>query len=150
MREVAILTPVIIGIGATTCTIGVHSIAVGSTVRLVQRERHLGRMGSGFWIDFTIIVAVILFALSAHLIEIALWAVVFLLCGQFSHLGAAFYHSAVNYTILGYTDVVMSPAWRMLGPLEAADGMLMFGVSTAMVFAVLQGLIQTRFPDLRV
>ena len=33
-------------------------------------------------------------------------------------------------------DVVMSPRWELLGPLEAADGMLMFGVSTALIFAV--------------
>jgi hypothetical protein len=110
----------------------------------------MGRTGAGFRIDFAIVVAVILFALTAHLIEIALWAVVFLLCGEFPHLGAAFYHSAMNYTTLGYGDVVMSPTWRMLGPLEAADGMLMFGVSTAMVFTVIERLIQSRFPDLRV
>ena len=80
----------------------------------------------------------------------ALWAVVFLLGGEFPDLGAAFYHSATNYTTLGYGDVIMSPAWRMLGPLEAADRMFMFSVSTAMVFAAIQGLAQTRFPDLRV
>jgi hypothetical protein len=43
----------------------------------------------------------------------------------------------------------MSPAWRLLGPLEAANGMLMFGVSTAMIFAVIQRLIEARFADLK-
>lgn len=43
----------------------------------------------------------------------------------------------------------MVPHWRLFGPLEAADGMLMFGVSTAMIFAVIQGLIQARFVDLK-
>jgi hypothetical protein len=57
----------------------------------------------------------------------------------------ALYHSAVNYRSLGYGDVVMSAAWRFLGPLETADGMLMFGVSTAMMLAVIERLIQTRF-----
>jgi len=51
----------------------------------------------------------------------------------------------MNYTTLGDTDTVMSPSWRLLAPLEAANGMLMFGVSTAMLFAVIQRLIQTRF-----
>ena len=51
------------------------------------------------------------------------------------------------YTTLGYGDVVMSSSWKLLGPLETADGMLMFGVSTAMLFAVIQRLIQTRFRD---
>jgi hypothetical protein len=43
----------------------------------------------------------------------------------------------------------MSPSWKLLGPLEAANGMLMFGVSTAMIFAVIQRLVQARFVDLK-
>ena len=43
----------------------------------------------------------------------------------------------------------MSPAWRLLGPLEAANGMLMFGVTTAMVFAVIQKLVESMFVDLK-
>jgi len=77
------------------------------------------------------------------------WAILFVICGEFSELGAAYYHSAVNYTTLGYGDLIMTPSWRMLGPLEAANGMLMFGVSTAIIFAVIQRLIQARFTDLR-
>jgi hypothetical protein len=73
----------------------------------------------------------------------------FLLCGEFPDWGSAYYHSAVNYTTLGYGDIIMSPAWKLLGPLEAADGALMFGVSTAMVFAVTQRLFLTRYADLR-
>ena len=90
-----------------------------------------------------------LFAFAAHLVEIALWSVLFMMCGEFSEFAAAFDHSAVNYTTLGYGDVVMTPSWRLLGPLEAADGMLMFGVSTAMIFAVIQRLVLMRFLDLR-
>jgi hypothetical protein len=83
------------------------------------------------------------------LVEIALWALLFKICGEFPDFGAAFDHSAVNYTTLGYGDVIMTPSWRLLGPLEAANGMLMFGVSTAMIFAVILRLIQARFLDLR-
>jgi hypothetical protein len=43
----------------------------------------------------------------------------------------------------------MTLSWKLLGPMEAADGMLMFGVSTAIIFAVIQKLIETRFVDLR-
>ena len=50
----------------------------------------------------------------------------------------------MNYTTLGYGNVIMTPAWRALGPLEAANGMLLFGVSTALIFAVIQRIIQTR------
>ena len=43
----------------------------------------------------------------------------------------------------------MSPQWRLLGPLEAANGILMFGVSTAMIFTLILRLTQTRFLDLK-
>jgi hypothetical protein len=78
-----------------------------------------------------------------------LWAVLFVLCDEFPELATAYYHSAVNYTTLGYGDLLLTPAWRLLGPLEATNGALMFGVSAAMVFAVVQRLVLARFEDLR-
>ena len=83
------------------------------------------------------------------MIEVAVWALLFMICGEFKDFGAAYYHSAVNYSTLGYGDVIMSSTWKLLGPLEAADGSLMFGVSTAMIFAVILRLLETRFADLR-
>jgi hypothetical protein len=68
---------------------------------------------------------------------------------QFPAFATALYHSAVNYTTLGYGDIVMSGRWKFLAPLEVTDGILMFGISTAMIITVIQGLVQTRFPDLR-
>ena len=88
-------------------------------------------------------------ALAAHLSGICLWALLFLLIGEFEAFGTAFYHSSVNYTTLGYGELPMSPAWKMLGPIEATDGLLMFGVSTALIFAVMRQLIQIRFPETR-
>jgi hypothetical protein len=72
-----------------------------------------------------------------------------MLCGEFRAFALAYDHSAVNYTTLGYGNVIMSPSWRLLGPLEAANGMLMFGVSTAIIFTVIQRLLHARFADLR-
>ena len=55
----------------------------------------------------------------------------FLISGEFHEFGVAPYHSAVCDTTLGYGDlVVLSPKWRLLGPLEAANGILMFGVAS--------------------
>lgn len=149
VHRVAILIPLAVGAGAVACTIIVRALALVATVNLIRHERKLGRAGAGFWIDFSIIAVAIAVALVSHLMEIAVWAVLFLVCGEFSDFGIAYYHSAVNYTTLGYGDVLMTPSWRMLGPLEAANGMLMFGVSTAIIFAVIQRLIQARFADLR-
>jgi hypothetical protein len=149
IHRVAILIPLAVGTGAVLCTILIHALALGATVNFFRHERRLGRAGAGFWIDLTIVILTISFAFAAHLVEIALWAGLLVVCGEFQEFGAAYYHSAVNYTTLGYGDLVMSPAWKLLGPLEAADGALMFGVSTAMIFAVTSRVILARFVDLR-
>jgi Ion channel len=147
--RIALLKPLAVSIIPIVCTIFTHALAVMATVRFVRHEKKLGRAGVSFRNDFLIVMLAMSFALAAHLIEITVWAVVFMFCGEFQVFGTALYHSAVNYTTLGYGDLLMTPSWRLLGPLEAANGMLMFGVSTAMIFTVVQRLIQARFVDLR-
>ena len=73
-----------------------------------------------------------------------MWAVVYLMCGEVGNYQQAFYCSAQNYTALGYGDVHLSERWQLLGPLEAVNGLLLFGVSTAIMFAVLSNLIAKR------
>ena len=143
-QEVAVLIPLVLALLTTLITIGVHAVALGATVQFIRREYQFRRAGAGFWTDVAIVAAVTLLALIAHMVEIAIWAVLFNACGEFTGLAPAFYHSAMNYTSLGYGDVVMSASWKLFGPLEAAVGLLMFGVSTAMIFAVMQRLFRTR------
>ena len=143
------LCPSAVAACAIACSLFMHALALSATVRFVRREKQLGLAGANFWTDVAIVSLAILFALAAHLVDIAVWGMLFIACGEFPEFGTAYYHSAVNYTTLGYGDLIMTPKWRLMGPLEAADGMLMFGVSTAIIFAVIQRLIQVRFVDLR-
>ena len=147
--RIPILLPLAVGAVVILCTIFIHALSVSVSLNLLRRERRLGRTGRSFWRDFPIVVLAMLATIVAHLIEIALWAEVFVLCGEFPYFDIAYYHSAVNFTTLGYGDLIMTPHWRFLGPLEAANGMLLFGVSTAMIFALIQWLIQARYADLR-
>jgi hypothetical protein len=144
-----ILFPLAVGVLTVAATILIHALPLGATISIVRREKRLGQEGVSFHGDFATVASMILLVLFAHLIEIALWAAVFMICGEFHDFGTAYYHSAVNYTTLGYGDLLMSPTWRLLGPLEAADGILMFGVSTAMIFTLILRLTQARFVDLR-
>jgi hypothetical protein len=141
--------PLAVGIITFASTFFVHVLPLGATVTIVRREKRLGQAAVSFWSEFAIVALIILLSLLAHLIEIALWAAVFMICGEFHEFGLAYYHSAVNYTTLGYGDLIMSPKWRLLGPMEAANGILMFGVSTAMIFTLILRLTQARFVDLK-
>jgi hypothetical protein len=109
---------VAVGIAAVICTIFIHALPLSATINFVRREERLDRVGVRFWMDTVIVARVILYALVAHLVEIAFWAVLLVICREFSDFDTAYYHSAVNYTSLGYGDIVMSPTWRLLGPLE--------------------------------
>lgn len=149
LHPIALLDPVTVGLVATVCSILIHALPLSATVRLLSREKTLGRVGVSFWTDTRIVARSILSALAAHLLEVAIWAALFVICGEFSDFGTAYYHSAVNYTSLGYGDILMSPGWRLLGPLETADGFLLFGVSTAMIFAVIQRLVEARYKILQ-
>ena len=68
--------------------------------------------------------------------------------GEFTELYEAIYHSAVNFTSLGYGDVVMSKNWKLLGPLEAVNGVLMLAMTAAALMAILQQMIKTQLDAL--
>jgi hypothetical protein len=146
--QVAVLLPMVAGSVTALCTILIHSVALGITVRFFRRERRLGHVGSVVWSNLSVFVLAVSIAFVAHLAEIALWAALFVMCGEFKSFEFAYYHSAVNYTTLGYGDFIMTPSWKLLGPLEAANGALMFGVSTAMIFTIAQRLMHAKFSDL--
>jgi hypothetical protein len=147
-HPISILAPLGVGVIALVCTITIYLVPLRATVNLVRRERMRGHVGTP-WTDLGIFARVVFYASLTHLLEMGFWAALFMICGEFSDFGTAFYHSAVNYTSLGYGDLIMTPSWRLLGPLETANGTLLFGVSTAMIFAVMLWLIQARFADLK-
>jgi hypothetical protein len=141
----ALGAPLLVGVLTIVCTVPLHGTAGYGVVHLAQRAVRSGFAGGRFGRNVIVLSVAMLVALAAHLIQIAAWALVFELCGEFSGFPAAFYHSAVNYTTLGYGDFVMSPPWRLLGPIEAADGMLMFAFSTAIVVTIIQRIVRASF-----
>lgn len=79
-----------------------------------------------------------------NLVQIALWGGLFVWLGEFEHAYEAMYHSAVNFTSLGYGDIVMSRNRKLLGPLEAVNGVLMLGMTAAALMAIVQHMIQSQ------
>src|SRR5271166_3224181 len=121
-----------------------YGMATALILRVVVRLIRSGYAGLGFGKNVAVMMIVTLITAAAHLTQIALWAVALLLCGQVSGFETAFYLSAQNYTALGYGDILLSERWRLLAPLEAINGLLFFGLSTAVLFAVLSHLIANR------
>jgi hypothetical protein len=122
----------------------VQAAAITAIMRLTQRETRRENRSVRWLRGVTVFSRALLLIVLAQLVEIAAWAALFLAVGEFNDLPTAFYHSAMNFSTLGYGDIVMSRQWRLLGPLEAVAGMLMFGISTAVLFAVIQTLTRLR------
>jgi hypothetical protein len=78
-------------------------------------------------------------------VQIGIWGWLFVVLGEFSELYDAVYHSAVNFASLGYGDIVMSKDWKLLGPLEAINGVLMLGMSAAALVVILQQLVKLQY-----
>lgn len=89
-----------------------------------------------------LLLAIMLGLLIGNLLQITLWAALFHYHGEFETFRVAFYHSVVNFTTLGYGDLVMSEGNRLLGALEALNGVLMIGITTGFLFTVLTSLMQ--------
>jgi hypothetical protein len=142
------MNTLILAIPVLLATLTVQAIAINTTVRVVTALIRRGWAGRRFWLDVAIMMLVLIIALMSILVQIAVWAASFLVCGEFGDFATAYYHSAVNFTTLGYGDLVMSRRWRLLGPLEAANGILMCGIAASGLFAVVNRLIKIRLrPD---
>ena len=79
-----------------------------------------------------------------HMIETAIWATFYYSRGLFPDFETSLYFSITSYTTIGFGDVVMPRAWRMLGGIEGISGVLLCGLSTAFVFAIVNALFQMR------
>lgn len=140
-----------IGSGMVTVNLAIQILAL----RLVRGHfQRLGYVGHGLrtmemeevlsWTHTKNLAVIMSFLFLGHLFQFASWALLFVWLGEFSDFSTAFYHSAVNFTSLGYGDIVMSEDWRLLGALEAANGVLMFGITAGLVLAVMTSIVDQR------
>jgi len=106
----------------------------------MNHASHIGS-GQGFMTGIRPLIVVSLAMMFGTLLQIMLWGGLFLWLGEFELAYDAVYHSAVNFTSLGYGDIVMRRERRLLGPLEAVNGVLMLGMSAATLMAILQHMV---------
>jgi len=137
-----VLQQIIIGALMVLLTTSIHGIftyagimALRWRLALMERKAHTG-------ISHLIVSVFVLWMFVAHLIEMGAWAALYRWLDLFDSMETAFYFSSVTYTTLGYGDIVPEVHWRLLATLEAANGFILFGWTTALVFAVFRELGQ--------
>jgi len=93
-----------------------------------------------------VVLMITLFAaiLLLHVIQTSLWAMFYYTQELFSDFETSLYFSMVSFTTIGYGDVLLPRNWRLLGVIEGFSGVLLCGVSTAFIFAVVNAIFQSR------
>ena len=100
---------------------------------------HLARYHTKSLVRATLkLAAFVLWLFLAMVLEVWTWAILYLALGAIGPIEKAVYFSTVTFTTLGFGDITLGEEWRLLSSFEAANGLLMFGWSTALVFAVVQ------------
>ena len=115
-------------------SVALHAVVVARMmVRLIHSTRL--RVFNVFRAHALMLFLVFTVLLASHLVQALLWACAYYLVGGFDDLATSLYFSLSSYTTVGFADVVLPEHLRLLGPLEAATGVLMFGWSTGYIFA---------------
>lgn len=132
----------LLGVGVMAVCVTIQSVVVAFLLRVLlalERRRLIRHSLIG---TSALLTAFMLIMMAGTLGQIAVWAAVFLVRAEFTDFATAFYHSAVNFATLGYGDIVMSEQGRLLGALEAANGVLMFGLTTGVLYTVFNALLR--------
>jgi len=123
----------------------IHGAAMVFLMERIRTHHMLERAQRSRITRVTFVSATLLVLLAATLVEAALWGCTYLAVGALTGFEPALYFSMVTYTGLGYGDMVLPPgSFRLLSSLEAANGILMLGWSTAVTLAVMQRVYGTR------
>ena len=131
------------GLWLIALTIAIHTMGVvmmavaGLRIRARLETRNLG-----FWHAILIVIGVVgtagLLLALLHGIEAAIWAAAYVWLGALNLPKDAILYSVDSMTTRGASGLMLEQHWRMMGALEAADGMLLFVISTAYIFALMQ------------
>ena len=127
----------LVGGAASICNITIHALVMTAVVRVAQRTSARDAPNPSLHLA-GVMVATVLVLMVAHIIEVMVWALAYRIVDAAPAGANLVYFAFVNYTTLGYGDVVPRPDWQLLGPMTAMTGVLMFGWSTAVIFEVLR------------
>ncbi|MDF0517550.1 potassium channel family protein [Bradyrhizobium yuanmingense] len=125
----------LVGTLVSVINIGIHALVtvVAVTIARSAVPRHTRRPRLHL---MSVMIAIAVVLKIAHMLEILMWAATYHIVHAADDADLL-YFAFVNYTTLGYGDITPVPEWRLIGPLTAMNGVLLFGWSAAILFEVL-------------
>ena len=118
---------------------GMASLTTWLLRRRTSLEQNLHILNSSLLLIMVFGIVILL-----HLSEATIWAALFYSRSLFEDFETSLYFSLKTYTTVGYGDILLPHRWRLLGGIEALSGVLLCGLSTAFIFAILNALFQIR------
>jgi len=130
------LLQIIVGAAASICNVMIHALVMAGIIKILRKQ--VEKASLSLWFLVSTMIASVTVLVSAHILEVTVWAACYWLVEAAPAGSNLLYFAFVNYTTLGYGDIIPVERWQLLGPLAAMNGILMFGWSTAVIFEVLQ------------
>jgi hypothetical protein len=127
----------LVGGGATLVNISIHALVMTMVVRVAQTASRR-KIGHPSLFLIAVMVPTVSVLMATHALEVIVWSLTYSIVDAAPANANLVYFAFVNYTTLGYGDVVPVERWRLLGPMTAMNGVLLFGWSTAVMFEVLR------------
>ena len=131
----------VVGTLVSAINIGVHALATVVAVS-IARAAGLRHTDSPRLHLMGVMVATAAVLHVAHTLEIVVWVGTYHLVQAAPPDSDLLYFAFVNYTTLGYGDITPVREWRLIGPLTAMNGILLFGWSAAILFEVLRKTLE--------
>jgi hypothetical protein len=125
------------------CNIAVHALVMSVLIRAAQRTGE--RRTSPQLLLVGVMTVAVSILMIAHTCEVMVWALAYHLVDAAPPAAKLVYFAFVNYTTLGYGDVLPVESWQLLGPMTAMNGVLLFGWSTAVMFEILRRVLTRNF-----
>jgi voltage-gated potassium channel Kch len=120
----------------------IHFLCTLGVMHWIRSIKRGNRQSRGVFTNATVLAALILAMSLAAIFEAGLWAAFYLREGALENFEEALYFSLVTFTTLGYGDISLGEEWRLLSAFEAANGIILFGWTTALIVAVLQRILR--------
>jgi hypothetical protein len=127
----------LVGGGVSVANIAIHALVMTTVVRVAQVRGGRGKSHSALLL-IAVMIPTVLILMMTHTLEVLVWSLAYSIADVASAGVDLVYFAFVNYTTLGYGDVLPVERWRLLGPMTAMNGVLLFGWSTALIFEVLR------------
>ena len=137
-------TNIILGCLLMVLTTAIHGVVTRVIVHFITKRGAIAGKKKLMFPGVLWLPSIVLIMFFITLLESALWSATYMAMGAIDKLEEALYFSIVTFTTLGFGDVVLSEEWRLLASFEAANGIIIFGWSTAIVVAVVQKLYFTK------